>query len=65
MHLYLARRTDEMDYNEYDGFVIVAKNPTEAHKMAFLEQRGSYKILEVGTPTRYKRPQIILGSFVT
>lgn len=64
MHLYLARRTDEMDYDEYGGFVIVANTPTEARKMANKKQCGWYKIDRLGKSVRYKKPEIILGSFV-
>lgn len=73
MNLYLVSRTDSVDYDEYDAFVVAANNETEA--TLFLLQKhdkpsySSWPALNktevklIGTTTAYTEPTEILGSF--
>ena len=40
MNIYLLKRTDEVDYDEYDSAVIVAESPEEAQKIMYDAHHG-------------------------
>ena len=41
--IYLITRTDDADWDEYDGAVIVAKTPKQAKELAYKRYYGSFK----------------------
>ena len=41
--IYLITRTDDADWYEYNGAVIVAKTPKQAKKLAYKGYCGSFK----------------------
>jgi hypothetical protein len=62
MKLFLVR-WDKCNYDEYDGFVIWAKNKREAKKIALSFKNvpnDKPKITKISEP---KKPKIILSSF--
>lgn len=72
MKIYLVSRIDSIDYDQFDSFVIVANNKEEALHLKKLNEDNygtwtdSYdnlEILEIGISTKYKKAEIILGSF--
>ena len=64
MNIYLVERTDDVGYDEYDAFVVSAKDENEAlvtiGGKQFFKENTEFKI--VGTTTS-KISEIILGSF--
>lgn len=72
MNIYLVSRTDDVDYDEHDAFVVVANDPKEAK--LFLDKRynsgehfntwsDKVKTKLIGTTTKYSETTEILGSF--
>ena len=57
MKIYLVKRTDEINWDEYDSWVVVAHNPREAKKMC------GYLTVTVREIKLGKTNKIILGSF--
>ena len=41
--IYLIKRTDICDYDEYDAVVIIAKTPKEAKELAYKGYYGSFR----------------------
>lgn len=68
MRLFLVKRTDNVDYDQYDSLVVVAKNATRAKKLKPLDNdwTNDYKNLhvhEIGTASIDLGEGILLGSF--
>lgn len=61
MKIYLVRRTDENDWDEYDAFVVVAENENEALSIA-RDSAGHGKWGKVSEVNPDKKG-IVLGSF--
>jgi len=72
MNLYLVSRTDQVGYDEYDAFVVAARDPIDAK--LFLAQKykpddgyssWSHKteVELIGVNNQYTKPTEILGSF--
>lgn len=40
--IYLIKRTDFIDYDQYDAVVVVARTPKEAKELAFKEYEGCF-----------------------
>ncbi len=64
MNIYLVERTDDVGYDEYDAFVVSAKDENEALVTIGGNQffKGNTEFKVVGTTTS-KVSEIILGSF--
>jgi len=41
-NLYILKSKEEVDYDEYEGFVVRADNAKEARQLAETQSRGSY-----------------------
>jgi len=65
MNLYLIERTDEIDYDEYDAFVIAAENENDAHKFCIFRAGLSSPptCKKIGIATTDVVAGIVLGSF--
>jgi hypothetical protein len=73
MNIYLLDRTDKVDYDQYDSFVVVAKSPKQARDyVRSIHKPDRYscdcwsddnKAQLIGTTDKYVSPEIILGSF--
>lgn len=61
MNIYLVSRTDDVDYDEYDSFVVVAENEDDALKLVKdnLFKKETVKIEKIATD----KEQVVLGSF--
>ena len=73
MNIYLISRKDHIGYDECEAFVIAAKSPTEVRALIIESQlygdERSYpwttaRVKLVGTTDKYKRPTVILSSFL-
>lgn len=66
MNIYLIERAEEnIEYDEYIGFVICAKNKKEAKSLMYKadeKEKDKWKITKVGV-THYKKAKILLDSF--
>lgn len=60
MKLWLVSRTDKIDYDEYDSFVIRSKTAEHAICIAQNECRGEWIAKEISTDGA---EEVILGSF--
>lgn len=62
MKIFLIKRTDKIDYDEYDSFVVIAKNKKHAIELIkisyFIEENTYCKEIKIG-----KKGKIILGSY--
>lgn len=71
MNLYLVGRTDDVDYDEYDAFVVAAHNEIEAtlfllqkyDKPEYSEWSSKTEVKLIGTTTAYSEPTAVLGSY--
>lgn len=63
MKVYLVRRTDDIDYDEYDGYVVVAENPKKAKELCKWGTFVEPKDIEVKEVKVGLKPRVILGSF--
>ena len=72
MNIYLIERTDKVDYDEYDAFVVVANSSKEARELLvqlYIRDKiydswsDNNKVNLIGTTTKYKKTRVILGSF--
>ena len=66
MKIYLVKRTDDVDYDEYDSWVVVAHDPEEAKNMCKWEYYSSVPKIHTVTVKEIKmgtKPRPILGSF--
>ena len=71
MNIYLISRTESVDYDQYDAFVVAATNETEATLFLLKEHPiGDYSswsdkttAMLIGTTDIYTEPTEILGSF--
>ena len=75
MNIYLINRTDSVSYDQYDAFVVVATNETEATQFLLKEHPtnnySSYyspwsdktTATLIGTTDIYTEPTEILGSY--
>ena len=62
MNLYIVSRIDEVDWDEYEAFVIAAKDETQALKFAKEKQNfGSFSIEQI-IPEE-EAPGIILSDY--
>lgn len=61
MNIYLVSRTDRVDYDEYDAFVVLAQDEREALSIAKKLQHGTFEVkaVDLNDPI----PHVILGSF--
>ena len=62
MFVYDVNRVDHCDYDEYDGFVVIAKDENRALEMANNIQDGQYTIEKIGISV-YGEERMILESF--
>ena len=72
-NIYLIEPTEverkEIDYDEYDGFVIIADTAKEARKMCLTGDEGKYRWLRPKRSSVRKigetklKPQVVLASF--
>ena len=67
MAIYLVERTDEVDKDQYDSFIIAAKSPIEAFELAVKRACGRGFMNGNGVVVKELDPQmksgIILGSY--
>lgn len=64
MKIYLVSRTDSVGYDEYDAFVVKAKNKMEALELCNAEwgQFTEYNT-EIEEINLKGKPEVLLGSF--
>jgi len=72
MNIYLLDRTDNVNFDEYDSFVIAAnteeealalKRPTPEELWRDWAEDKDIKVELIGTTDKYDKPTEILGSF--
>ena len=64
MNIYITTRTDEVDYDEYDAFMVIARSPKHAIKLSELKQRGDWEAKKHGETSRKAiREGVVFGSF--
>ncbi len=74
MKIFLIERTDDVGYDEFEAFVIRAKDIDKAKKFAetvykdgenvwYTDEIPPYKIKEIGETTTKDKEIVILGSF--
>ena len=59
MKIYLVERTDKIDWDEYDSFVVVAESDENARKLVANENGNWSRVTEI-IPDKER---IVLGSF--
>ena len=71
MNIYILSRSDKIDYDEYDAFVVVAESSEQAMeytrsvhpKKSYDDWSDDVEALLIGTTDKYDEPLILLGSF--
>jgi len=62
MNIYLITRIESCDYDEYDGYVILAKDTKHAKKLMTEVYGEKWNIRKIGVSTR-KTEKLLLSSF--
>jgi hypothetical protein len=71
MNIYLVSRTDEVDFDEYDAMVVIAKDEQSAKDFTIKETRrdawtleeSKLKVVLIGTANHGLKEKIVLDSF--
>jgi len=70
MNIYLVYRTDNVEYDEFDAFVVIAKSEDEAKSELLKNYGGKWanwtdknKVKLIGTTDQYDKFTEILGSY--
>jgi len=63
MKLWLLKRTDGIDYDEYDSDVVAAKTGKRAKELSNVGRRPNITIKCIGTASARIKEGVVIGSF--